>query len=615
MASFADYQEFIGRLSKFKEYQPGKAKACCPGHEDSHPSMTLGIGDDGRLLVQCKTGCSFARICEGAGVTSAAFFPPGEWKGGTRGDPLKRGRIVQQFEYERLVGPGEVETVCAVALIVIDKTGSTQTRVRLPNLRFNPHVPEADDNQQYTWSGSPPACLYRQPELDGRRLLFVVDSEEDANVLFEGGGGERKYQATTVPLGFREFRAEHAAMLRGFNVCVIAGCDNYGGEGDSMPHADRAKQVAKILLGQAATVRVLFLKDAPRGAGFGTWLSNRPGDPAAALKDFEAAVTKAPLVSTHAALAAVRPPLNSEAERIPEYVAACAAAMNPERLKKLAESLGLPVDSLGAFDGIGYDARQHCFVFPELGSNRQLVGASRRWSNGSKANVNASRRGLTIPAGFGMSDDSRPILVFEGASDTIAATHAGLRAIGRPSNCTGGELILNLLWECGAGTEVIVFGENDKREKNGLEVWPGRDGAEKVVQDLYPLTSRGASVWMMFPPEGFKDARQFLTARQDSWDERGKTFLLRSGYSGSKAVAEVQTRRSVPELIAERLNEMRGERKATDIQEAVANYDTLSVKIAGKSESSPKELEKLLVEVCAELVYRAELARNARRST
>lgn len=614
MASFADYRDFIGRLSKFKESAPGKAKACCPGHDDSHPSMTLGIGDDGRLLVRCWVGCSFARICDGAGVTPAAFFPPGEWKAGTRGDPLKRGRIVHEFVYERIIGPGEVETVCVVALIVTDKTGSTSTRVRMPNLRFNPNMPPGDDNQEFTWSASPPPCLYRQPEHDARRILFLCDSEEDANALFHGQEGPR-YQATAVPLGFREFRAEHAAMLRGFNVCVVAGCDNYGGEGDSMPHADRAKAVAKILLGQAASVRVLFLRDAPRGAGFGTWFSNQSGEASAVLKEFERQVKASPEVKTLAALAALKPPLNADAERIPEYVEACAAAMTPDRLKKLGESLGLPVDALGTINRLGYDAKQHCFVFPELGSNGQIVGASRRWSNGSKANVNASRRGLTIPAGFGMADDSRPILVFEGASDTMAATHAGLRCIGRPSNSVGGELIRNMLWECGAGTEVIIFGENDKREKNGKEEWPGRDGAMRVLEELQPLAERGVAVSVMFPPEGFKDARQFLTARQDSWDERGRIFLQRSGYSGAKAVAEVQTRRSVAELIAERLGTMRGEKKPTDYNAAIENYDTLSLRIAGKVECPPGEIEKLLVEVCAELIYRAELARNARRNT
>ncbi|TPE53224.1 DUF7146 domain-containing protein [Amaricoccus solimangrovi] len=36
--------------------------ACCPAHEDKHPSLSIGIGADGRLLLHCFAGCSFEAI-------------------------------------------------------------------------------------------------------------------------------------------------------------------------------------------------------------------------------------------------------------------------------------------------------------------------------------------------------------------------------------------------------------------------------------------------------------------------------------------------------------------------------------------------------------------------
>lgn len=36
--------------------------ACCPAHGDRRPSLTLADAPDGRLLLSCKTGCSFLEV-------------------------------------------------------------------------------------------------------------------------------------------------------------------------------------------------------------------------------------------------------------------------------------------------------------------------------------------------------------------------------------------------------------------------------------------------------------------------------------------------------------------------------------------------------------------------
>ena len=38
--------------------------ACCPAHEDSNPSLSLAIGQAGRLLAHCKAGCTFPSIID-----------------------------------------------------------------------------------------------------------------------------------------------------------------------------------------------------------------------------------------------------------------------------------------------------------------------------------------------------------------------------------------------------------------------------------------------------------------------------------------------------------------------------------------------------------------------
>lgn len=36
--------------------------ACCPAHADRNPSLTLADGNEGRLLLSCKAGCSFEDV-------------------------------------------------------------------------------------------------------------------------------------------------------------------------------------------------------------------------------------------------------------------------------------------------------------------------------------------------------------------------------------------------------------------------------------------------------------------------------------------------------------------------------------------------------------------------
>ncbi len=45
--------------------------ACCPAHEDRSPSLSLGVGVDGRLLVHCHAGCSYEVVMDAPGRDAA----------------------------------------------------------------------------------------------------------------------------------------------------------------------------------------------------------------------------------------------------------------------------------------------------------------------------------------------------------------------------------------------------------------------------------------------------------------------------------------------------------------------------------------------------------------
>ena len=49
--------------------------ACCPSHTDRHPSLSIGLGKDGRVLVHCFAGCSSEAIVSAMGLQMADLFP------------------------------------------------------------------------------------------------------------------------------------------------------------------------------------------------------------------------------------------------------------------------------------------------------------------------------------------------------------------------------------------------------------------------------------------------------------------------------------------------------------------------------------------------------------
>jgi len=49
--------------------------ACCPAHYDREPSLSIGLGSEGQVLLNCFAGCSLEQIVEAMGITVAELFP------------------------------------------------------------------------------------------------------------------------------------------------------------------------------------------------------------------------------------------------------------------------------------------------------------------------------------------------------------------------------------------------------------------------------------------------------------------------------------------------------------------------------------------------------------
>lgn len=179
-------------------------------------------------------------------------------------------------------------------------------------------------------------------------------------------------------------------------------------------------------------------------------------------------------------------------------------AINPERLKKLAASLGLNISSLKRLE-IGWSTDSSAWSFPMKNASEKVVGIRLRLETGRKFAVRGGHEGLFIPTGI---PDASPILIAEGPTDTAALLDLGFQAVGRPS-CRGGVAILSEYLELKKMKHVVIVSDNDT---------PGIEGAKALAQVL----GRGRDVRLIKPPDGIKDAREWRKSGATSDDIRNQ---------------------------------------------------------------------------------------------
>lgn len=66
-------EDFLERLEAVHGTAP-QWTARCPAHDDRQASLTIGLGDEGKILITCWAGCELEDICQAAGVTVADLF-------------------------------------------------------------------------------------------------------------------------------------------------------------------------------------------------------------------------------------------------------------------------------------------------------------------------------------------------------------------------------------------------------------------------------------------------------------------------------------------------------------------------------------------------------------
>src|SRR5580765_7418958 len=91
MTAVADpLQRVLDRLQGVRPSSNGQYMACCPAHDDGVPSLSVGTGDDGQVLLHCFAGCPVERIVAAIGLEMRDLFPDDGHRGNGRVPPPPR---------------------------------------------------------------------------------------------------------------------------------------------------------------------------------------------------------------------------------------------------------------------------------------------------------------------------------------------------------------------------------------------------------------------------------------------------------------------------------------------------------------------------------------------
>lgn len=217
--------------------------ARCPAHDDRRPSLSIGQGDDGRVLLRCHADCKVEAICSALGIAVTELFPSKASVNGRRQSTAPTSRIVAIYPYRDEGGALLFEAV------------------RYDPKKFAQRRPDGKGGHIWNLNGVR-RVLYRLPELraaDPTHWVFVTEGEKHADRLASHG-----LIATTNPAGAGKWQYVDDAPLHERRVVILADADE--------PGRQHAEDVAQRIYGKAAEVRVVHLPGLPLKGDVIDWL-------------------------------------------------------------------------------------------------------------------------------------------------------------------------------------------------------------------------------------------------------------------------------------------------------------------------------------------------------
>ena len=229
-------QEILSRLhgvhGSGKQYT-----ARCPAHDDHNASLSIGQGDDGKILLHCHAGCDVEKILSALGLKKADLFnkPDAAQDFG----PVARSGTMQAASEEDTYIYRDGNNIPILRKV----------RVRKPDGGKSFYWQYLDSGQWKKGRNGQAAPLYRQSDLTGAHAVYLVEGEKDVKTLERNG-----LRAVSPPDGANsKWREEYTAELAGHNVVILQDNDD--------PGKAFAQMAAGELAGKAKSVKVIDLTE------------------------------------------------------------------------------------------------------------------------------------------------------------------------------------------------------------------------------------------------------------------------------------------------------------------------------------------------------------------
>ena len=205
-----------------------KATALCPAHEDRSPSLSVALGDDGRVLVKCHADCETEQVVAALGLGVSDLFP----QRGDMGDTPRTGATVPPggltvaeyakakglpVEFLRSVGVDDASYMGtpAVRILYLDRDGEELAA------KFRRSTAGG-----FRWRSGAKPTLYGLDRLDLDADYVILDEgESDTHTLWHRG-----FNVLGVPGagGWRDDR--DASLVEGFDVIYVIHEPDDGGD-------------------------------------------------------------------------------------------------------------------------------------------------------------------------------------------------------------------------------------------------------------------------------------------------------------------------------------------------------------------------------------------------
>ena len=265
-------EEVLNRLEGVRQSN-GSWKALCPNHADTEPSLSIKEGDDGRVLLTCFGGCSFAAVVKALGLEQRDLFADRNEGGGESRPSGKRKYVntgeagctlARYAEAKKLpasflesLGVGEIPNYNGHPAVrfpyLSAEAEEVCTRFRV-SLDGNPRIKTRRGDKHALYG------LWKLGEARERGYLIVVEGESDAQTLWFHG-----FPAVGVP-GASTWRSEWSGHLDGIERIYLIAEPDQGGAAlwERMAASPIKERLYRVSLGDFKDASELHLDDPER---------------------------------------------------------------------------------------------------------------------------------------------------------------------------------------------------------------------------------------------------------------------------------------------------------------------------------------------------------------